>query len=214
MQALDHPNFADAGIFPTCDYPRVEESQFVEHMVKAMKAQNVSQTELAKAVGFTSQSAISNLIKGKRRLKLDERTKIERYLMIEPEPQIGWVPIIGIAAAGAWQEAIRLPVRERPVPLRIAGKRSFGVEIKGDSMNRLLPEGGWAIVDPDQVHLYNGRVYLIENAEHEVTVKRYCGDPARFEPVSDNDMHQPIMVAGTLCRVIGRVVSYGNDDGL
>ncbi|MGJ3630140.1 S24/S26 family peptidase [Sphingomonas sp. MMS24-JH45] len=53
--------------------------------------------------------------------------------------------------------------------------------MKGDSMNQLLPEGGWAVVDPDQRHLYYGRVYLIENEDRETTVKRYCGDPGPFQ---------------------------------
>ncbi|MGJ3630184.1 S24 family peptidase [Sphingomonas sp. MMS24-JH45] len=81
-------------------------------------------------------------------------------------------------------------------------------------MNQLLPEGGWAVVDPDQRHLYYGRVYLIENEDRETTVKRYCGDPARFEPVSDNELHQPIILLDKPYRVIGRIVSYGNTAGL
>ncbi|MGJ3630067.1 hypothetical protein AB5I41_31655 [Sphingomonas sp. MMS24-JH45] len=57
-------------------------------------------------------------------------------------------------------------------------------------------------------------MYLIENEDRETTVKRYCGDPARFEPVSDNELHQPIILADKPYRVIGRIVSYGNTAGL
>ncbi len=81
-------------------------------------------------------------------------------------------------------------------------------------MDRLLPEGGWAVVDPDQRHLYSGRVFLVENGDHETTVKRYYTDPARFEPVSTNPEHCAIILEGLTYRVIGRVVSYGNTAGL
>jgi len=199
---------------PSCLYAIVDETTFIETMRNKMQEHRVSQRTIAEVAGLPSQSAVSNLFKGLRRLRLDERAKIANFLGIEEEPNVQWVPLIGLASAGYWQEAVLTPMRSRPIPRNVAGKRAFAVEIVGDSMDKLLPEGGWAIVDPDQTSLYGGKVYLLENADHETTVKRYLGDPARFEPVSHNDLHPILELANTPFRVIGRVVSYGSEDGL
>lgn len=174
----------------------------------------MNQTGIARLAGLPSQSALSNILTGKRTVSLEEAATLRRILEMPEGPPVRFVPVIGLASAGAWAEAIHMPLRHFPVPHRIAGERSFAVEIVGDSMDKLLPEGGWAVVDPDQRHLYAGKVYLIQNGEHEATVKRYCGDPARFEPVSNNPDHQPFSLADQPYTVIGRVVSYGNTSGL
>lgn len=190
------------------------EDELAEAIRAAAKAQGVTQTQLARVAGMPSQSAISNVFKGLRRLTLAEADTLKRFLNIEDTPSVQWVPLIGLASAGNWNEAVLMSAGEVSIPLRKAGKRAFAVEIKGDSMDKLLPEGGWAVVDPDQANLYSGRVYLVENDDSDVTIKRYMSDPARLEPVSNNEMHQPIYLSGYPYRVIGRIVAYGNDEGL
>lgn len=128
--------------------------------------------------------------------------------------EIRWVPLIGRAPAGDWREAIELPIGEVAVSAKKAGRNAFAVEIDGDSMNMILPEGGWAVVDPDQRHFFDGRVYLVMNGEHEATLKRYRGDPARLVPVSTNPDHKEIHLTGEAIHIVGRVVAYGNDQGL
>ena len=197
----------------------MDESAFIDWMKRRMAEIPMTQEKLRQAVGITSQSAISNIMAKKRRIKLDERIAIEKVLgggAPEPEPAatIRYVPLIGLAPAGGWREAVAMPMGQVPVISSRTGKNSFAVEVDGDSMNLLLPEGGWAIIDPDQTHLYDKRVYLVSNGEHEATLKRYRDNPARLEPVSDNNEHQVIYLAGGPIRIVGRVISYGNDEGL
>jgi SOS-response transcriptional repressor LexA len=127
--------------------------------------------------------------------------------------QVRWVPLVGKAPAGNWREAIEVPLGEVAVRADKAGKNAFAVEIDGDSMDLILPEGGWAVVDPDQRHFFDGRVYLVRNGD-DATLKRYRSNPARLEPVSSNDSHEPIYLTGEPIKIIGRVVAYGNDQGL
>lgn len=127
---------------------------------------------------------------------------------------VRWVPLVGRAPAGNWREAIETPIGEVAVSAKKAGRNAFAVEVDGDSMNMILPEGGWAVVDPDQVHFYDGRVYLVVNGDHDATMKRYRNNPARLEPVSSNDAHGPFYLTGEPLRIIGRIVAYGNDEGL
>jgi SOS-response transcriptional repressor LexA len=74
-------------------------------------------------------------------------------------------------------------------------------------MNLLLPEGSHAIVDPEDRRLFNGKLYLLRNAEGEATIKRYRTDPARFEPVSDNPDYLPFEIGQLDFSIIGRVTS-------
>ncbi|MDR2858428.1 MAG: XRE family transcriptional regulator [Novosphingobium sp.] len=127
--------------------------------------------------------------------------------------EVRWVPLIGLAPAGSWREAVALPMGQVTVRADKAGKKAFAVEISGDSMDKLLPEGGWAVIDPDQTDLYENRVYLVINADYDATVKRFRSNPARLEPVSHNPAHETIPITGQIS-VIGRVVAYGNDEGL
>lgn len=191
----------------------MQESEIIAYLKKALDEKQFTQKQVARALNVR-QPAISEIINGGRRLRIDEAEIIKQFIGIEDAPQIQWVPLIGLASAGSWNEAVIMPERQRPIPMGSAGKRAFAVEIRGDSMDKILPEGGWAIVDPDQTGLYIKGVYLIENGEHDATIKRYMGEPARFEPVSTNPTHQPLFLANVPHRVIGRVVSYGNDSGL
>lgn len=180
----------------------------VDRVRARMKELGVKQADLAKAMGL-NQSAISNLLKGQRQVKVHEAAVIEKYLGMPSEPLVAFVPVIGISSAGNWREAVNLPKRSVPIPPGIAGVRAFALEVTGDSMDQVLIEGAYIVVDPDQTQLFNEKVYLIANNEHETQIKLYRGDPARFEPRSNNDTHQTIFMGEETIKVIGRVVFQG-----
>jgi len=173
-----------------------------------MRASGVTQVKLAEEMGLP-QSAVSNLLAGTRQVKVHEASYIYKRLGIETERAVAFVPVIGISSAGNWREAVRLPLRQMPLPSGLAGERAFAVELRGDSMDNMIEDGSFIVVDPDQSQLYNDRVYLIENEEHETQVKLYKSNPARFEPASSNDTHQPLFMGEEPIRVIGRIVWKG-----
>ncbi len=175
----------------------------------AMKDRGVTQSELARLLGLTSQSAMSNILKSKRRVTADEALKIYTFLGIQAEPDFRVVPVIGITSAGRWREAIEIPVGHMPIPPRIAGKLAFGLEVRGDSMDLLIEDGGWVLIDPDRKELQPGSCYLISNGDHEATVKMYQRDPARFEPCSRNTEHEGFLMSESDFTVIGKVVWKG-----
>lgn len=123
---------------------------------------------------------------------------------------VAFVPVIGISSAGNWREAIELPTRKMPMPADRGGANCFALEAVGDSMDRMISDGATVVVDPDQTQLYNDKVYLIENGEHETQIKLYRSNPARFEPASSNESHKPIMMGEEPIRVIGRIVWQGS----
>lgn len=177
----------------------------------AMTDRQITRAELALATGLTHASAVSKILSGERKLKVEEAKRIYDFLelvTVESTSTVA-VPIIGLTAAGTWREAVEMPLGRMVIPSHVAGKRAFAVEVKGDSMNKLIEDGGWIVVDPDDHVLKAGKSYLIQNEEDGVTVKRYQSKPARFEPVSDNPEHRAFEVNDVRYHILGRVVWKG-----
>ncbi len=76
-------------------------------------------------------------------------------------------------------------------------------------MDKLIEDGGWVLIDPDQKELRPGSCYLIANGDHEATVKMYQRGPARFEPCSTNPEHEAFLMAEADFTIIGKVVWKG-----
>lgn len=203
---------------------------------QTMKQRSVNQADLARAIGFPGQSAVSALLSGKRRVMVDEAAAIYAFLGLDSAPPAdparagvprepssarlreprdphvhgpdGYavVPVIGIAGAGRWREAVEVPLGHMPVPSRLGASGCFGIAVSGDSMDLLIEDGGLILIDPAQKELAPGGVYLITNSCGEATVKRYRREPARFEPCSTNPAHRPFLVSEDDFSVLGKVV--------
>lgn len=180
-----------------------------ELVARVMKERGFTQTGMAQVMGLPSQSAFSNILKGKRRVTAEEAKVAYDFLGIKAEPSIQMVPVIGITNAGNWREAIQMPLGNVPVPLGRASEEAFALEVSGDSMNLLIEDGGYAVIDPRQKELRDGKCYLIQNSEAEATVKCYRRSPARFEPMSTNPTHTGWLVSEVDFIVLGRVVWKG-----
>lgn len=178
--------------------------QTAEQIIQSLREHGVPQRVIAAKLAI-SQSAVSDLLNGKRQMKLSEAIAVLELLPRQQEPRE--VPVIGMAGAGNWLEAIEHAASYLTVPGQIGDAGSFAVEVSGQSMNQMLPEGSLALVDPHDRSLYNGRIYLLRNDDGEATIKRYRTDPSRFEPVSDDPSFQPFEIGSTNFEVIGRVVS-------
>jgi repressor LexA len=210
-QAMNYLELPEA-FAPSFRHKSVMDFAFDRDRVReAIRDRGTNQTEVAKAVGLTSQSALSDILRGTRNVKVEEARRIYSFLELVPggaEP-IRTVPIIGLSNAGAWREAIGVPIGTMSIPSAIGGKDAFAIEVKGDSMDLLIEDGGYVLVDPIQKQLYDGKVYLIENAEYETTVKRYRSNPARFCPMSTNPDHKEFELGDGHVKVIGRIVWKG-----
>lgn len=82
----------------------------------------------------------------------------------------------------------------------------FGTTVRGDSMDRVSPEGSTLIVRTDDRDLKDGQYYLF-SLRGETTYKRYFGSPVqRLEPYSTNPANRTIFLDGDDgWQVVGRV---------
>jgi len=154
------------------------------------------------------RTAVSKFLAGKRQLSAREASALADMLRLDGIgfPVIAQIPVIGLVSASAWAQAVEDPQYLMPAPSPDMPPQAFGVIISGDSMDRVLPPGSVAIVDPQDLDLVSRGVYIVMNGDGETTVKRFMPEPARLEPDSFNDKHKTIFPGRDTFSVVGRVI--------
>lgn len=130
-------------------------------------------------------------------------------LLMEGATEARMLPVIGMVEAGNWGEAVRTPENYVAVPGHLKGAKLFVLQPHGSSMDKYVPHGGFVVVDPDRTQLLDGKLYVIENAEHETTFKKVSTNPLQLLPCSSDPSHQPIPLGAEPFRVIGQVIFVG-----
>lgn len=120
------------------------------------------------------------------------------------------VPLYGSVAAGIPLEM--MPVNEYiEIPSAIATKypEAFLLRVNGDSMNRIIPHGAYALVDPCE-SVNNGEIAAVTVDGDEATLKRFFRlhnsialEPDSYNPdhgvkIFDNNNMIPVKVIGKL----------------
>lgn len=181
------------------------------------KQRGWSMEELAERVeGNPHFTTIAKLERSTRGLSHKWMVKIAAALGVAPADLISadenassprMVPLVGRIPAGNWREAIQDP--EGWVMAPQGGPNVFALRPEGDSMNRIIMEGAYVLIDPDQLDLIEGKIYAVRNDGGEATLKLYRSSPPRLEPCSFNPVHQPIFFGHEPFTIIGRVVWQG-----
>lgn len=174
-------------------------------LLLAVEAMGVPKKVVAQKL-LVSPSAVTELYAGRRKLSYKEGMVLAKLVnQTVRGADDRELPVIGMAGAGNWEEAIEHTTEYVPVPGQLDVSGKFLVEVKGQSLNLLIPEGSLAIIDPDERGLYAGKLYLLLNDDGEATIKRYRVDPSRFEPVSSDPSFKPFNLGDANFRVVGRV---------
>ncbi|WP_103728909.1 LexA family transcriptional regulator [Novosphingobium sp. HII-3] len=189
-------------------------SEAIPNRVRALRAERGwSLAELAERAGTTA-SQIMKLEKSQRRLDLNWIERLacafeisSTELMSGQEENLPTnpflIPLVGEIAAGNWREAIQHHEHMIFPPVEGLSKAAFALRTRGDSMDRIIPDGGYVVIDPGEADLREGKVYAVMNSEGETTIKMFRSDPARLEPCSSNPDHQPISLGREQFTVIG-----------
>lgn len=182
--------------------------------LQRLKAEHGDSTVgLATLLGISADK-VSKVLKGKRRLTVEEADTLRTYYGLkakEPGDAPRQLPIVGLVAAGTWREGFEEIRGYMPSPDPSLGRDAFVVIIEGESMNKVARNGEAIIVDPRERHLISGKFYVVRNAHGETTFKQYRDNPARLEPVSDDEGHQTIYPGQDGFEVIGRAVKRVQD---
>ncbi len=164
-------------------------------------------------------STLSKLEKRKMALSLDYLLDIASVLEVSPMEIIGGervgsgraIPVAGRISAGNWQEAVQMTDEFMSVPGHLAGPNLFILYPRGDSMDMLVREGGYIVVDPDDRELIDKKYYVVMNGEGETTFKQFSANPMQLLPCSTNPNHKPIPLGSEPFTILARVVHVGQD---
>lgn len=200
----------------------------IPDMSKMLKSQILERVEeRLKVVGITERKAgmlavnKPDLVRGWRVKdalpRIDSLIQIAPILKTTPEylafgieaegalrvPKISWVNAGAFGTADAVLDTSDAP------RIEVAGLRGgeyYALEVIGDSMDRISPEGSTIIVDRKDQRLVHNACYVVLDGDGGSTYKRYRQSPMRFEPVSTNVKHEPIYPETDVPAVFGRVV--------
>lgn len=199
-------------------------------IAEARIAKGWSQQKLAEMIGTTQQQIAryesgNNDVKASVLIKLSGALDVTlSYLLglkdadneAKAEDQFVDVPLYGSIAAGTPIEMMEVE-DTFPVPARMhdAHPEAFLLKVEGESMNRILPNGCYALVDPCETVEENGAPYAVCVNGYDATIKRVRKLNNGFELVPDStDPTYPVQTynynePGTeTITVIGRVVYY------
>jgi repressor LexA len=160
---------------------------------------DLTQTQVAEITGVTS-AAVSNWENGESKPRMGRLQDLADHLglplsvlidgggidridpvtrklrrpsrAVEPEASTTAAPVYGRIAAG--KPIASLPVEDTywvPPDVLAAHPRAFYLRVEGESMNRVLPDGCLALVDPD-AEVSSGDVAAVNVNGYDATVKR------------------------------------------
>lgn len=86
-----------------------------------------------------------------------------------------------------------------------AGGDWIALEVDGDSMDKIAPEGAIIYVDRSDQRLIKDRFYVFQTEAGDSTFKRYRPDPPRLVPYSTNPDREPIRLEDEPYYCVGRV---------
>ena len=199
-----------------------------ERIAEVRKARCMTQAELASAVG-TSQQNIQRYEKGRVSPSTPMLAEIANALDVtlsyllgidsSPAPTSDGfieVPLYGSIAAGTPIEM--LPTDDmHPIPIIVRDKYpdAFLLKVRGESMNRVLPNGCYALIDPAKTVERDGKLYAVCVNGYDATIKRVrkLANGYELAPDSNDPTYRAQVydygIEGTdEITVIGRVVWY------
>ena len=131
---------------------------------------------------------------------------------VAPRPAIGSLPIIGATHAGDPSPAYEVDGGTLDCPEEYCREGNFFIRINGDSMDRQLVDGTYALIDV-HAHVNSGDIALVKVNGDDATVKRvkFMDGIAVLEPDSSNPNHRRRMIDSSdpespEVRILGKVV--------
>lgn len=131
---------------------------------------------------------------------------------IAPRPATGSLPIVGAAHAGDPSPAYELDGATLDCPEEYCREGNFFIRINGDSMDRQLVDGTYALIDV-HAQVNSGDIALVKVNGDDATVKRvkFMDGIAVLEPDSSNPSHRRRMIDSSdpdspEVRILGKVV--------
>lgn len=179
----------------------------IRALIKQRRAEGKERyTALAKLLDI-DPTKFSKSVNGIREFTVAEMDTLRRYFGVKIEPETipnRRLPVVGLVSAGQWSEGFEIVMDWIPSPDPALSDKAFVVIVDGDSMDKVAKAGDRIIIEPTDKRLRPGKMYVVRNSNGETTFKCYQDNPARLEPLSNNESHQTIYPGEDGFEVIGR----------
>lgn len=182
-------------------------------LAAAIKARDLTPRRLAEVAG-TSRQQVEKLVSGERELTAIWAERLAPALKVSPEELVfpslkrSRVPLLSWVSAGklGHEDGVRKSdIRKYTFAADLPKGDWIALEVKGDSMDRVAPDGATIFVNRADDKLVDNAFYVFSTPAGEVTFKRYrAGARPRLQPFSTNPDHETIHVTEEM-HVIGRV---------
>lgn len=194
--------------------------------------QNISLSELARRVGM-AKSGLSRYFNYTREFPLNKVNDFAKALNTTPQYILGFeesektitnniIPVVktpinsitvyGKVCAGNGIEALENPIDEIGDPYyRIKGEK-FALQVHGDSMDNVVPDGMYAIIEKRPI-VSNGEIAVVMIDNDTAMLKRFyqLDDMVILRPDSTNQEHKPLTFIGediNSLKILGRYLGY------
>lgn len=209
-----------------CTLPRMQTAWFKARM----KRLRLTQDDIARAL-ICDRTVVSKIIAGKQTLKLDQVVPLAQMLEVSPfevlfradmwkgrrPVMVRGAALLSEVEAGRFVEPpAEPPVSGESVIVEYPHETVFALIVRGDSMDRIAPEGSVIVIDYSYRDLKDGDLGVFRNDRGEATFKRYRvrGGEAWLQPESDNPRHAPVFPAdGATIEAIGKVIDIRPEYG-
>lgn len=174
-------------------------SVFADNVSKLRASKGISQRELAGRLGV-SKSTVGNWEASSALPDMEMMETIADFFGVrlgalfmddlDVSVLSPWTTarVLGSIAAGTPIEMIEADsTASIPTEIMRAHPRSFYLKVDGESMNRVLPNGCYALVDPDMRDVRDNRAYAVCVNGYDATVKRVRKLANGFQLVPDSD---------------------------
>lgn len=130
---------------------------------------------------------------------MGEENGFARKVLTAPRPKntaLVEVPLFGSISAGKPIEMLDVedtfPI---PDPVHEKHPRAFMLKVQGESMNRVIPNGSYALVDPAYSEAQDGKVYAVCIDNSSATIKRIhkLNNGVELRPDSTDPTFKPVV---------------------
>lgn len=166
--------------------------------------------ENAKKLPPAERKALNEYLKV-RLSYIDETSAAESVILEQEEKYAGdkvaSIPLVGASAAGTPMTAIGYYEGNFEVP---EDWGDFAVRVHGDSMEPLIPNGGFAFIR-QQEEVNNGEIALVKTLgeyEDEATIKRIRFMNGKVQLISENPAYEPMIYDIDKVKILGKVKKW------
>ncbi|MBR8750408.1 hypothetical protein IX317_002130 [Fusobacterium sp. DD29] len=120
------------------------------HLKEIAIALKINQIDLFKKIGFIDHDAV---------------TSYKSDILIK-------VPVMAVASAGTGQLNYQAaPIKHITIPKNGYNDRTYVIQVEGDSMEPVIKDGSYIVVDPDDTEIIDEKIYVV-NYDGAIYIKR------------------------------------------